>query len=80
VSLSVPMPLDPDGFLRRECPTCERQFKWMAATEEDEGTPQPEGGYYCPYCVIQPLRMLGGHRSSSLLRRTGRCGKWSAPS
>lgn len=48
------LPLDSDGFLRRECPTCERQFKWLAPTgDDDEGTPTPEGGYFCPHCSTQ---------------------------
>lgn len=45
------LPLDSDGFLRRECPTCEREFKWLSS--EAEAEPIPEGGYYCPYCAIQ---------------------------
>lgn len=54
VTLEMPMPLDSDGFLRRECPTCEREFKWLY-TPEDEGTAAPtiDGGYFCPYCGIQ---------------------------
>jgi hypothetical protein len=52
--LSVSLPLDSDGFLRRECPTCEREFKWLSSEEtEAEAEPIPEGGYYCPYCAIQ---------------------------
>ncbi len=47
------IPLDSDGFLRRECPTCEREFKWLAARGDEEGTPAPDGGYCCPYCSIQ---------------------------
>ena len=47
---SMSVPLDSDGFLRRECPTCEREFKWLPSDESDEGDP---GGYYCPYCTIQ---------------------------
>jgi hypothetical protein len=39
--------LDDDGFLRRECPHCEREFKWLHG---DEGEEMPEGGYHCPYC------------------------------
>ncbi len=27
VSFGMTIPLDSDGFLRRECPTCEREFK-----------------------------------------------------
>ena len=47
------LPLDSDGFLRRECPTCEREFKWLTSDSEEEATPVPEGGYFCPYCAIQ---------------------------
>ncbi|HVC07357.1 MAG TPA: hypothetical protein VND98_07235 [Solirubrobacterales bacterium] len=48
------VPLDSDGFLRRECPTCEREFKWKQAQDDDETTPAPEGGYFfCPYCIVQ---------------------------
>ena len=44
------LPLDSDGFLRRECPTCEREFKWLASDESDSAEP---GGYWCPYCAIR---------------------------
>lgn len=47
------VPLDSDGFLRRQCPTCEREFKWKPADEDAEETPAPEGGYFCPYCAVQ---------------------------
>ncbi len=47
------LPLDADGFLRRECPNCEREFKWRSTlpSENDAGETQeaPEA-YYCPYC------------------------------
>lgn len=50
MELSITLPLD-DGFLRRECSSCERQFKWFSG--ETEGRPQdvvdPEV-YFCPYC------------------------------
>lgn len=46
------VPLDDDGFLRRECPTCEREFKWFNSPD-GEGEPVPDGGYYCPYCQVQ---------------------------
>jgi hypothetical protein len=52
VEFSMSVPLDRDGFLRRECPTCEREFKWFSSPE-GEGTPVPAGGYFCPYCAIQ---------------------------
>lgn len=51
MKVSVSMPLDNDGFLRRECPTCQRQFKWHSgpASESAEGQPSPSL-YYCPLC------------------------------
>ena len=47
---SISLPLD-DGFLRRECPACERQFKWFSGDTEDKplDVPDPDQ-YYCPYC------------------------------
>jgi hypothetical protein len=53
-SIAVPIPLDSDGFLRRECPTCEREFKWRPGADEETDTVQPDpAGYFCPYCGIQ---------------------------
>jgi len=53
-SVEIPMslPLDSEGFLRRECPTCEREFKWSAAPE-GESEPMADGDYFCPYCGVQ---------------------------
>lgn len=50
MSTSISLPLD-DGFLRRECPHCERQFKWHhgSTPSRPEGSPDPEV-YFCPYC------------------------------
>jgi hypothetical protein len=50
MEMSVSVPLDEDGFLRRECPTCEREFKWLLS---ENGDPPSAAGYYCPYCGIQ---------------------------
>jgi hypothetical protein len=51
---SMSVPLDEDGFLRRQCPTCERVFKRLAAQgDEDQGAEPPEDGYFCPYCAVQ---------------------------
>lgn len=47
IDLEVSIPLDDDGFLRRECPHCEREFKWLSGSEADSF---PPGGYCCPYC------------------------------
>ncbi|CAM5504913.1 hypothetical protein [Streptomyces narbonensis] len=45
------LPLDNDGFLRRECPHCIGQFKWHhgPASEEAEEQPSPASDY-CPLC------------------------------
>jgi len=52
--LAFSIPLDDGGFLRRECPHCEREFKWRP--DEDDADPHdavsmPEDGYACPYCA-----------------------------
>lgn len=49
--IQVSVPLDSDGFLRRECPHCMRQFKWHdgPANEEAEQYARP-GAYSCPLC------------------------------
>jgi hypothetical protein len=46
--LSISLPLDADGFLRRECPECERECKWLYS---DDSEPAPSDGYACPYCA-----------------------------
>lgn len=53
IELSISLPLDSEGFLRRACPSCGREFKWKASSEDDETTPSPKGGYSCPYCGQQ---------------------------
>ncbi len=54
VTLSMSVPLDSDGFLRRECPACERDLKWLPnAADDAESIEAPEGGYFCPYCATQ---------------------------
>jgi hypothetical protein len=54
ISVSVSIPLDSDGFLRRECPHCELEFKvFVGDDEEDDRTDddtEPVEGYCCPYC------------------------------
>ena len=52
ISIRVTMPLDSDGFLRRECPTCERQFKWFGHAEGDSAA-EPVDQYFCPLCGAQ---------------------------
>jgi hypothetical protein len=48
-SIPVSIPLDEDGFLRRECPTCEQEFKWFNHTEGDPDAEQVDQ-YFCPRC------------------------------
>jgi DNA-directed RNA polymerase subunit RPC12/RpoP len=54
-SLRMSVPLDADGFLRRECPTCEREFKWLPSPSGDgENAADAESlPYTCPYCGIR---------------------------
>src|SRR2546426_3090843 len=48
ISISLQLPLDKNGFLRRECPHCGRQFKqWQGKHDETQESPE---AYYCPYC------------------------------
>lgn len=51
MEFSISIPLDPDGFVRRECPTCHREFKWFDGHTEDTppGWEEPDR-YFCPYC------------------------------
>lgn len=53
ISIPISLPLDEDGFLRRECPTCEREFKCLVSQDEDDARPAPPSGYHCPYCSVQ---------------------------
>jgi DNA-directed RNA polymerase subunit RPC12/RpoP len=55
VSFGMTIPLDSDGFLRRECPTCEREFKWRPSEAEVEEHDEPADtvGYFCPYCGVR---------------------------
>ena len=55
ISVPIELPLDDEGFIRRECPHCELQFKWFHrqtpgdASRDDE--PQEPVEYHCPYCA-----------------------------
>jgi len=56
-SLKISVPLDSDGFLRRECPTCETEFKWLPSVDEaaahTDSEEESPSSYTCPYCGIQ---------------------------
>ena len=47
ISIPVSIPLDPEGFLRRECPNCQQEFKWYVT---DDGSAEPVNQYFCPLC------------------------------
>ena len=49
IEISVALPKDTDGFLRRECPSCEQEFKWFGH-EEDDSDADPVSQYFCPLC------------------------------
>ncbi len=50
-SISVSLPLDVDGFLRRECPSCEREFKWHhGKTDEAPDDYVYPPVHWCPLC------------------------------
>jgi hypothetical protein len=53
MEISVSLPLDPSGFLRRECPSCAREFKWFYGDTDNapEDFLDPEN-YFCPYCGV----------------------------
>jgi len=47
------MPLD-GPFIRRECPSCARQFKWHHGPTEDRPADELEASsYFCPYCAVE---------------------------
>ncbi|MER7557337.1 hypothetical protein ABTZ46_10375 [Nocardioides sp. NPDC126508] len=51
IQVTFEVPTDDDGFLRRECPTCEQQFKWYAHAEGDPDAEVVEQ-YFCPLCGV----------------------------
>lgn len=51
ISIPMTIPLDGDGFIRRECPTCEREFKWFSHSEGDPDA-EPANQYFCPLCGV----------------------------
>lgn len=51
IRVPVSLPLDDDGFLRRECPTCEQEFKWYSHSEGSDDAEHVDQ-YFCPRCGI----------------------------
>ena len=51
MEIEIELPLDTDGFLRRECPHCELEFKWHhGRTEDAPATFVYPPVYWCPRC------------------------------
>jgi len=51
LELTIEFPLDDDGYIRRQCPRCERVFKWHHDPDPEEAPPGAEPAlYHCPYC------------------------------
>lgn len=57
MEITIRLAVDNDGFIRRECPRCQREFKWHhgPANEEAEQFETPPA-HYCPLCG-QPAGM-----------------------
>ena len=64
MTLSMAIPVDSDGFLRRECPTSEQEFKWLPASEDEERAGGvPDGGHFCPYWGVK-AQLMHGYRGA----------------
>lgn len=51
MEVSISLPLDNDGFLRRECPHCMQEFKWHHGPANEEAEQMSDSGiYHCPLC------------------------------
>jgi endogenous inhibitor of DNA gyrase (YacG/DUF329 family) len=51
MDIRLDFPLDADHFLRRECPSCTKEFKWhhaRTASRPDDAADPPQ--YICPLC------------------------------
>lgn len=52
MEISISITLD-EGFLRRECPNCERQFKWYDGPTDNRPDDAVDPAMYsCPYCGL----------------------------
>ena len=54
VSLAMSSPLDSDGFLYRECPICEREFKWLHTPEGDATGETPSDRWQAGPLTVGP--------------------------
>lgn len=80
VSFTYELPVDSDGFLRRECPTCSQEFKWHSGPANEEAELHPEATiYYCPLCGDSALKdqwftpaqatFIQGHADAAAMQR-----------
>lgn len=55
MEIEFELPLDEDGYLDRECPVCERLFRWHHGPLDEERDDDAESphAYFCPYCGQQ---------------------------
>jgi len=54
MEISVDVPLDDDGYVDRECPNCERPFRWRYGPSSETARTNVElTQYHCPYCGIE---------------------------
>jgi hypothetical protein len=52
--IAISIELDTDGFVRRACPTCEYEFKWLYTDDDESESSEPDDrGFFCPYCGVQ---------------------------
>jgi hypothetical protein len=64
--------LDRDGFLRRACPTCDREFMWRAGARGEQRRSRSAKALFCPYCGIRsPLNSWWTKRQLEMARSQG---------
>lgn len=51
IEIPITLQLDSDGFVRRECPSCEQEFKWFVHDDRDPDA-EAVGQYFCPLCGV----------------------------
>lgn len=71
MAIRVELPFDDDGFLRCACSHCKREFKCFK-TDPDEGEPEPNGGYFCPYCRRQGESWLTEAQHNWMMAQVGK--------
>lgn len=67
--MTISIPLDTDGFVRRQCPSCRQEFKWQhQSTTKDVPSLQ---SFFCPYCgQVAPIDEAFTEEQIELARAT----------